>query len=308
MADSFNHRVQVFDKNGRFLQTWGSLGKQNGQFNSPAGIAVDNDGAVYIADTNNHRIQQFASDGSFVKAWGSYGSEDGQLTFPNAIAVNSDGLIYVADTFNNRVVVFDENGRFQQSWGDLSFPHGLAVDDDDNVYVADTFQHRIVKYSSDGTLLSEWGGAGSGEGSFNRPHAIAADHNNHIYVADTNNQQIQKFTEQASISIQLKGKDRGPITIAPATSDRVPLRAQIETESVVPQVAVGQMETAVSPANSTTPKTNENRPVIYGSLRAPAITTIIVEPTPIPTLSAPVSSSGDSQPPAPGGYVGLNNP
>jgi DNA-binding beta-propeller fold protein YncE len=59
IADTNAHRVVVLDQTGRVLQTWGGQGGDPGQFRSPAGIALDEDGRVYVADTKNNRIQVF---------------------------------------------------------------------------------------------------------------------------------------------------------------------------------------------------------------------------------------------------------
>ena len=54
-----SYRIQVFTRNGVFLTKWGEEGIGAGQFDSPFGIAVDDNGNVYVADTYNHRIQKF---------------------------------------------------------------------------------------------------------------------------------------------------------------------------------------------------------------------------------------------------------
>ena len=47
----------MFDKNGKFLYEFGSRGKNDGELWYPAGVAVDDDGRIYVADHGNHRIQ-----------------------------------------------------------------------------------------------------------------------------------------------------------------------------------------------------------------------------------------------------------
>ena len=56
-----NHRIQVFDSQGRFLRKWGTEGSGAGQFNIPAyiALALDGEGNVYMADVENQRIQVF---------------------------------------------------------------------------------------------------------------------------------------------------------------------------------------------------------------------------------------------------------
>jgi DNA-binding beta-propeller fold protein YncE len=59
VADTINHRIQVFDNTGAHQLTVGTAGAANGQFNSPYGVAVDTAGRIHVADTNNNRIQVF---------------------------------------------------------------------------------------------------------------------------------------------------------------------------------------------------------------------------------------------------------
>jgi tripartite motif-containing protein 71 len=89
-----------------FITKWGSDGSENGQFNSPAGIAIDSSGNVYVADSGNNRIQKFTSDGTFITAWGSEGKGNGQFDSPAGIAIDSSNNVYVADFFNKRIQVF----------------------------------------------------------------------------------------------------------------------------------------------------------------------------------------------------------
>lgn len=59
VVDTGNNRIQRFNAEGSFLSEFGQFGSENGSFNAPWGIAVDNQGFVYIADSKNARIQKF---------------------------------------------------------------------------------------------------------------------------------------------------------------------------------------------------------------------------------------------------------
>src|SRR5215212_7476896 len=113
------------------------------RLSSPEGIAVDQEGNVYVADTANNRIQVFSSNGTFVSKWGKYGTGDGLFNSPTGIAIDQEGNVYVADTANNRIQVFSSNGTFVSKWGNLGVsngtlasPTGIAIDQEGNVYVA----------------------------------------------------------------------------------------------------------------------------------------------------------------------------
>ena len=85
VADGYgNSRVAKFDKNGKFIKSWGSRGTENGQFNIAHGIAVDAQGNVYVADTGNKRIQVFDSDGNFKTQISNIGSPAAICITPGA--------------------------------------------------------------------------------------------------------------------------------------------------------------------------------------------------------------------------------
>lgn len=57
VGDSGNHRVQVFDKYGRFLYKFGTEGSIDGQFKYPRGVATDQHGNIIVGDSGNNRVQ-----------------------------------------------------------------------------------------------------------------------------------------------------------------------------------------------------------------------------------------------------------
>jgi DNA-binding beta-propeller fold protein YncE len=115
VADTGNHRIQVFETSGAFITKFGAFGTGDGQFEFPDSIAVDaGTGHVFVADTFNNRIQEFDENGSFITSFGTKGSGDGQFNHPQGVAYNltfnrNNGhpvyILYVADTDNNRIQV-----------------------------------------------------------------------------------------------------------------------------------------------------------------------------------------------------------
>jgi serine/threonine-protein kinase len=70
-------------------------------FNYPLGVAVDNEGMLYVADTNDNHIVKLDSSGIPVS---SFSTTSPGFYQPSGVAVDSRGNIYVADTNNNRIV------------------------------------------------------------------------------------------------------------------------------------------------------------------------------------------------------------
>ena len=60
VSDYSNQRVQVFDKNGNWINTFGKDGNDEGSFDRPMGITVDNEnGDIYVVDYGNNRVMMF---------------------------------------------------------------------------------------------------------------------------------------------------------------------------------------------------------------------------------------------------------
>ena len=60
-------RVLKFDKNGKFIKSWGGKGKEPGKFDVAHGIAIDAKGLLWVTDRENQRIQVFDADGKFIR-------------------------------------------------------------------------------------------------------------------------------------------------------------------------------------------------------------------------------------------------
>lgn len=201
VVDQNHHRIQKFDRLGKFLLQWGWIGVGNGQFFYPAAVATDASGDVYVADNGNHRVQKFSSSGAYLTQWGTYGSGDGEMSSPSGIATDGAGNVYVSDTFNRRIQKFTSSGTFLTKWGSagtdngqFAYPFGIGTDPSGNVYVADGSNHRIQKFTSTGAYVTQWGSIGASAGYFNLPLDVKCDGAGNVYVVEQNNHRVQKFT------------------------------------------------------------------------------------------------------------------
>src|SRR3989338_948487 len=94
-----------------WLRQWGSNGGGDGQFDHPAGIAVNAKGDVYVADRYVPRIQTFTSEGKYLAQWGSFGQGEGQFHAPFGVAVDANGQVYVTDISLHRIQKFTRDGK-----------------------------------------------------------------------------------------------------------------------------------------------------------------------------------------------------
>jgi DNA-binding beta-propeller fold protein YncE len=161
ITDEHTHRVSIFDLSGEFVSKWGGPGSGDGQFNGPAGIAIDADDHVYVADQHNHRVQKFTADGAYLAQWGEAGREPGQFNMPWGMAVDAQGDVYVADWRNDRIQKFTSSGAFLASYGEpgngdgqLHRPSGVAVDADGYLYISDWGNERVQVLSPDGHCVA----------------------------------------------------------------------------------------------------------------------------------------------------------
>jgi len=106
VADSCNHRIQIFSPEGKFLRTYGKAGSGPGEFSYPYDIRLDHAGRQYVCEFGNHRIQIFDSNDKLIEVLGGPGGDPGQFSEPWSIALDSKGNLYVADALNHRVQKF----------------------------------------------------------------------------------------------------------------------------------------------------------------------------------------------------------
>ncbi|XP_052862640.1 RING finger protein nhl-1 isoform X2 [Anopheles cruzii] len=205
VADSSNHRVQVFDSNGIFAKEFGQYGNGDGEFDCLAGVAVNRIGQFIIADRYNHRIQVLDPAGRFLRSFGSQGTTDGKFNYPWGITTDALGFIYVCDKENHRIQVFQSDGSFIGKFGtcgkekgQLEHPHYIAVSNTNRVIVSDSNNHRVQIFDVNGRVLTTFGGEGSEEGQFKFPRGVAVDDQGYICVADSGNNRIQIFHPDGS--------------------------------------------------------------------------------------------------------------
>ena len=103
VADSCNHRIQVFSREGKFLRAYGKAGAGLGELSYPYDICVDPTGTQFVCEFGNSRIQVFDAQDRPIEIIGRPGASPGQFSNPWGLALDSAGNLYVADSLNHRV-------------------------------------------------------------------------------------------------------------------------------------------------------------------------------------------------------------
>lgn len=110
VVDPLNHRVNVYDDDGRSLFAIGRPGTGPGDLNMPRGVAVDGLGRVYVTDGRGAAVKRYSANGVFETR------VDGRLLgSPNGLAVDRRGYLWVADGFSGRVVALSPEGTLAQA-------------------------------------------------------------------------------------------------------------------------------------------------------------------------------------------------
>ena len=209
VTDTWNHRVQKFTADGRFLAKWGQFGQGETPtaFWGPRGLAIDQQGRLYVMDTGNKRVVVFDGNGNFLAQFGTAGFGEGQFDEPVGIAIDADGNAYITDTWNQRVQVFAPGGegglQFAplRSWDIAGWdtqslenkPYLTVSPVSGNVFVADPEGPRVLEFDSEGNFIRGWGDYSTDVDGFNIVSGLAFDQNGDIWVSDGGNNRMLRF-------------------------------------------------------------------------------------------------------------------
>ena len=201
----FTARVQVFDRDGQFLdRSWTPPDYRNGR---PSGLSIDRDGNLLVSDSHYHCLRVYSPDGRELRTLGgAAGTEPGQLGYVSDAVQDADGNYYVAEFGAvQRISKLDADGRFLSCWGSggtepgqFSRIRALALGPDGNLYAADACNHRVQVFTRDGRLVRCWGIPGRAPGQLDYPYDLAFGPRGELYVAEFGNHRVQKFTAEGA--------------------------------------------------------------------------------------------------------------
>jgi len=178
IADGYgNHRVVVFNSDGKFLRQWGSSGIGPGQFQPGDGghphcVVIGNDGLVYVCDRGSDRIQVFDKVGNLKRI------------IPVVPCTGASGTAVCTGT---------GLGTAGSAW-DVDFSP-----DKKQIFMYEVDGGNEVLWTFDrvlGKILSGFGRPGHMAGDFTLLQSVAVDSKGNLYTGETiNGRRVQKFTK-----------------------------------------------------------------------------------------------------------------
>lgn len=196
----FTARIQVFDRDGKFLRGWMTPDSSVGR---PTGLSIDRDGRLLVANTHYYQVLIYSPEGELVDSLGgTRGHGPGEFGLVTDAVQDSQGNYYVAEYGEyDRIQKFTRDGEFITQWGSHGFepgqfrrPQNLAVDAEDNIWVVDACNHRVQVFDSAGKLLRIWGEKGDAPGQLYYPYDLLLDSEGNVYISEFGNCRVQKFT------------------------------------------------------------------------------------------------------------------
>jgi sugar lactone lactonase YvrE len=167
---------------------------------TPAGVATDLNGNVYVADSVGNKVLKGASSGTTLTTL------FGGLNNPGQVAVDNAGNVYVANTGGSSIIEANSAGtQIAVITGNtlmstpLSAPKGVAIDPYGNLFVADTGNNRVVRVSTGGfasplNLMS----SGTTAITLSSPTRLAFDASGNLFILDSGNSRIVEVPTASS--------------------------------------------------------------------------------------------------------------
>ena len=186
--------------------------------NSPAGLALDHSGALYIADSGNSSIRRVGGGTiTTVLGTGSAGAGSAaQLNYPTGVSVDQSGNLYVADAENRRIRKLSAAGSVSTI---AIAARDVALDDAGNLFAAaaGTVTKLLISGAStviagDGSYYFRGDGGPATEARLNLPSSIAISAAGLIAIADTGNGKIRTLSSSGIIATA--ATLRAPVALA----------------------------------------------------------------------------------------------
>ena len=185
VCDSSNHRIQVFDTNGKFLNSFG-----DDQLQKPYSICVSKH-FVFVTDEVKKCVTKFTLEGIFKN------SSDGTMKFSSIYGIDCcDKFLYICDGGYQKILVFDLNLNYIKYFGSgkISYPVDVSIHSD-RIYILSNSMSSIYCYSKDCTFQKVIELRG-GDKPMTTTLFMVIDLTGNILISDDSNHEIRIFSPQ----------------------------------------------------------------------------------------------------------------
>ena len=114
VSDAVNNRIQVFTKEGKFVDKFGAKGSDNEKLKSPCAVCIDNNNVLYVTESDNYCVSVFKINSppfhssytrpSFLTTFAH--RPESTVAYQGGIAVGKQGIVYVSDDGNDDLQLF----------------------------------------------------------------------------------------------------------------------------------------------------------------------------------------------------------
>ena len=189
----FANDIQIFDQSGNFVKTFGTYGKNQGEFDGAFDL-VSSENELFVLDSGNSRIQIFDPMGEYLREFSVNIDEKTDLIFADLEIY--DKKLFVVESTNSSILQFNFNGDLMKriTLSDNPLPDSIIDISFNGEYfiIADQKMHKISIYDPSGNFLLSFGNYGQLFGQFDAPQDVVFD-GEKIFVSDGYNHRLQIF-------------------------------------------------------------------------------------------------------------------
>ncbi|KAL5510522.1 hypothetical protein EMCRGX_G006082 [Ephydatia muelleri] len=188
VAEYWNHRIQKLTTGGQFLQKFGQCGSDQGQFQFPVSVIVDQRDRLIVSDSGNHRVVILDQAGTWLLTINGNVPDSHGFQIPFGVALDPQGNIHVAAYGSITIKVFTPEGTYVRSYGDVKGPSGIVIDEEGYSLVTERSGHCLSIFDSQGHKVYT-------VGNLNGPRSVMLDpKSGSVYVANTDSNTVLKYS------------------------------------------------------------------------------------------------------------------
>ena len=217
VADTLNGRLQVFDKNLKYLRTiGGETGLPTGaalKIHEPGSVAVARNGDTIVIDNSGPSRQMLliTDDGQFIQKFTKH-----VITPRTVFVTNDDGHVIVCNDVDGKIKVLSSDGaQLLQSFSVPYYDHrpNSVFYHQEKFFVLYSTADCVKVFNKEGLYLFNIGSKGSGEGQFLCPCGLVVDAFDNLIVCDNGNRRLQMFTLDGEFLCSFDQENRKPWAI-----------------------------------------------------------------------------------------------